>query len=142
MPNIKDKSTCDAIAREFCSNGRNKEQALISVGYTKSYARSGYAHTQIYANPGVKAAIAKIDAKMAKEIEHNRIISLHNLQKAYDLAFKQGNAAAMVAAEREKNAISNLHSSTLHTDDKQTKELNDSQQAEARRLANIRLKQA
>lgn len=62
MPNIKDDSTVEAIAREFTNNGRNKAKALETIGYSK-----GYANTQgiivVYSNIRVKEAIARIDAE-------------------------------------------------------------------------------
>ncbi len=63
MPNIKDESTVEAIAREFCSNGRNKEKGMLDVGYEPSYARGGRGQGIVYANERVRAAIARIDAK-------------------------------------------------------------------------------
>lgn len=62
MPSIKDQSTVEAIAREYCSNGRNEEQALLKIGYSKAYARSGLGN-RVYSNILLKAAIAKIDGE-------------------------------------------------------------------------------
>ena len=43
MPSIKDQSTVRALAREFCSNGRNATQALVTIGYSYKYAdRQGH----------------------------------------------------------------------------------------------------
>ena len=65
MPSIKDQSTVEAIAREFCSNGRNKEKALKTVGYSDNYAE--HRSDKVLSNVGVKQAIAYIDAKMAEK---------------------------------------------------------------------------
>ena len=67
MPNIKDKSTVNAIAREFTSNGRNKTSALKAVGYKSSYYLGGRSDKAVWGNERVREAIAKIDAETAKK---------------------------------------------------------------------------
>lgn len=69
MPSIKDKSTVEAIAREFCSNGRNKRKALKAVGYSDKYAE--HRTDKVLSNVGVKQAIARIDAKTAARSEYS-----------------------------------------------------------------------
>ncbi len=69
MPNVKDQSTVDAIAREFTSNNRNKTQAMLVVGYGKGYSDTGRGQNSVFGNIRVKAAIAKIDAKSTKKAE-------------------------------------------------------------------------
>lgn len=61
MPSIKDDSTVEAIAREFCSNGRIGRKALKAVGYSDKYAE--HRTDKVLSNVAVKAAIARIDAK-------------------------------------------------------------------------------
>lgn len=144
MPSIKDKSTVEAIAQEFCSNGRNKEQTLKTMGYAKGYAESR-GHTTVFGNVRVKDAISRIDAETKEKLQHNRDKAIKLLTEslvALESAISKGNIAAInarTAVIRELDAISNLHSSTLHTDDKQDIELSESQKAEAQRIANIRL---
>ena len=79
MPNIKDDSTVEAIAREFTSNGRNKAKALETMGYSK-----GYANTQgiivVYSNVRVKEAIARIDDDSAEKLQWGRTENLQALQ--------------------------------------------------------------
>jgi len=65
MPCIKDKSTVEAIARAFCSNGRVKSTALETVGYSRKYSRT--CGLKVLDNVRVKAAIARIDANVAQE---------------------------------------------------------------------------
>ena len=94
MPSIKDESTVEAIARAFTSNGRNEEEGMLSVGYSKSYARSGLGH-RIYADIRVKSAIARIDAEQA-QIGHRTVENLDQMYQAiYDQAktLKQPSAA-------------------------------------------------
>lgn len=80
MPNIKDESTVQAIAREFTSNGRKREEAMISVGYTASYARSYCG--QMWANKALKAAIKAIDDKSAAKTNITRELLVN---KMYDI---------------------------------------------------------
>ncbi|MCK5017522.1 MAG: terminase small subunit [Candidatus Peribacteraceae bacterium] len=93
----------------------NAYQSAIKAGY--AHNTSNNADSLILGNSGVKQAISRYMAKNDEKIVHDRNISLKNLQAAYKMAKKQKNPAGMIAAEREKNAISSLHSSTLHTDD-------------------------
>ena len=64
MPNIKDNSTVEAIARAFCSNGRDKHKALLEVGYKESYARSK--GMLLYEDKRVMDAIERTDAKAVR----------------------------------------------------------------------------
>ena len=57
----------------------------------------------------IQAAIGAYQAKTVEKIEHTRQTSLAILDRARAIAEAQKNPSAMVAAEREKNAISNLH---------------------------------
>lgn len=106
MPSITDQSTVEAIAREFTSNGRNKENAMKAVGYSDNYAE--HRADMVLGNVGVKQAIARIDDVKQEKIEHDRTRSLKMLQKAYDVAENQGNSAAMTGAIREMDDISGL----------------------------------
>ncbi len=94
MPNIKDESTVEAIARAFTSNGRNEEEALLEVGYSKSYARSGLGN-RVYSNVLLKEAIARIDAKQA-QIGQRTVESLDEMYQAgFDIAKTQKNPTGM-----------------------------------------------
>ena len=72
MPSIKDESTVKAIAREFVSNGRNKEQAMRTIGYAESSCKSGKAVRDVYGNLRVKAEIARLDAENAEKQDISR----------------------------------------------------------------------
>ena len=61
------------------------------------------------------------------------------LHEALAMAKAKKDNQGIVSAVRELNAISNLHSSTLHTDVKEQDELDAAETAEANRLANLRL---
>ena len=83
MPSIKDESTVEAIARAFTSNGRKQEQAMIEVGYTKTYARKYCGH--MWANNRLKVAIGRIDAKQGREQGR----TVQNLDEMYQAIFDQ-----------------------------------------------------
>ena len=94
MPSIKDESTVEAIAIAFTSNGRNEEQGMLKVGYSKTYARSGLGH-RIYSDIRVKQAIARIDAVQA-QIGHRTVENIDRMyQAAHDIARTQKNPTAM-----------------------------------------------
>ena len=120
MADIRDKSTVDAVAREFVANGRNKTQAMIAVGYDPAYSDSGKGHKLIYGNKRVIDAIAKIDAKHEKKLEHNRTIAIALLHKNIEYltpAAESGDTraiSALTAVIRELSAISSLHSATTN----------------------------
>ena len=121
MPSIKDKSTVEAIAREFCSNGRNKEQALAALDYKPSYYKSGRAVQVVYGSARVKAAIARIDAEKQIKYEHNQEIAvkLLNTDRDYlEVQAKLGNIAAIQARTaiiRELDNITGLQGQTITT---------------------------
>ena len=134
MPSIKDASTVEAIAREYCSNGRYKARALETIGYSK-----GYSNTQgigvVYGNVRVKDAIARIDAKTTAKLDHDRTIAIAILNEALAIAREKHDSAGIVQACRELDAISNLHSNTVHTDTELPDELTDAQRDELRLLS-------
>lgn len=95
MPSIKDRSTVEAIAAEYCSNGRCKERALKKIGYKPSYYKSGRSVQVVYGSERIKQAIAKIDAENA-EIGNRTVKSLDKMyQTAYALGEKCNQPAAM-----------------------------------------------
>ena len=119
MPNVNNPGTAEAIARAFTSNGRNEEQGLLTVGYSKQYARGGQGNL-VYSNVLVKAAIARIDRETGGKRDHDRAVSIELLRQNLALLSERANKGdiqaiqARTAVIRELNAISNLHSSTVH----------------------------
>ena len=97
MPTISDPNTVKAIAQEYISNGRNKPKALITVGYSESYANSGKG-TRLYGKKAVKEAIAVLEAKMGAEV--GRTVQSLDLmyQQAYDKSLSSNQPSAMVSA--------------------------------------------
>lgn len=105
MPSIKDKSTVKAIAREFCSNGRDKAKAMDTIGYAESSCKSGKAVKDVYGNLRVIEAIKALDAKIGEKLDLSRETQHKKLQAAYKMAKKTKSATGMVAATREQNAM-------------------------------------
>ncbi len=104
--------------------------------WNRSYSRAGYSlskgwkqnSNKVLHKAHIKKAIEEYRANNKGKIELSRQISLNNLQEAYDMAKDQHNPVAMISAEREKNAISALHTSTvLDGKDKQAKDLTPDQ---------------
>ncbi len=126
---IKQTDKQTAFIENYCNPDsdtyNNATQSAVKAGYSEK-TMSSCIH-QILSNNVVMAGMKVYRADTKAEIEHTRDISLSNLQLAYDLALTQGNPASMVAAEREKNAISNLHSSTVNTGEGDSANLTDEQ---------------
>lgn len=108
MPDIQDKSTVEAIAREFTSNGRKKGPAMRTIGYAESCCVSGRAMGSVYDNVRVKEAIARIDAKMSKKLNITRESQLTDLQEAKQMARDLKMPSAFVSACREQDNILGL----------------------------------
>ncbi len=107
MPSINDAGTVELIAGLFCSNGRNKEKALLDAEYRPSYARSK--GMKLYENERLIAAIARIDAKMQAKSEYTK-------EKAHELLVDH-RERCIIAKDRtnelgsikEDNTIFGLH---------------------------------
>ena len=117
MPSIKEKSTVEAIAKAFCEH-RCKSRALQAGGYSVYYSER--AGLKLFRNVQLKQAIARIDAKTAAKLDHNRDIAidllttnLKRLKTKADAGDVQAISAA-TAVIRELSAISGLHSSTVN----------------------------
>ena len=109
----------------------NATQSAIKAGY--AYNTANNADSLILGKIGVKVKIAAINAKTTKKYEHSREVSLQNLEEIIVLAKAQGNTASMVAAEREKNAITGLHVQTILQDNDQQRKLDEKEKHEATR---------
>lgn len=110
MPNIRDKSTVDAIARAFTGNcKRNKTRAMIEVGYDAVYADCGRGQKSVYGNIRVIEAIRAIDTKTQKKLDLSRESQHNKLKEAFDIAKTAKNASAMTSAIREQNEMLGYH---------------------------------
>ena len=105
MPSVKDQSTAEAIAREYTSNGRDKAQAMRTIGYAESSCKSGKAVGDVYGNLRVKAAIKAIDGKNEEKAGFTRADQRQRLVNSYAMAERQGNPNAMTGAARALNTM-------------------------------------
>lgn len=138
MPDIRNKSTVKALAKEFVTNGRHETKTMKTIGYADTTAEHR-AH-KVLRSVVVKKEIARLDAKQADKLEHNRQIAIDSLNTslvALEKLVKKGNVSAIsakTAVIRELDAISNLHSSTVYSEDKDTPTVTDAEAARIRLL--------
>ncbi len=109
MPSVKDQETCEAIALEYTSNGRDKAQGMRTIGYAESSCKSGKAVGCVYGNVRVKAAIARIDKKTAKVLDLSRKGQHEKLERALKIAEDGKNPSAMASVIREQNEMLGYH---------------------------------
>lgn len=135
----------ESFVQYFADSGsdtfNNATQSMIKAGYDARYADNHC--NRVVGHGGVKEAIKAYKAKTTAGLDHTRQIAIDHLNSVIDqcniiLEAQPHNVAALTAktgAIRELNAISNLHSSTLITDDKQEQQLSQAQAKAAKRLA-------
>ncbi len=82
MPRITDKSTIEAIAREFCKD-RCKSKALQAGGYSKYYSER--AGLKLFTNVQLIDEIARLDAESAEKAE----LTIQSVLKNIDWGIKQ-----------------------------------------------------
>ncbi len=134
MPNIKDDSTVEAIAREFCSNGRNKAEAMLDVGYEPSYARGGRGQGMVYGNERVKAAIARIDSKTEARSEYDVDQCDKQYSEIITLAIKLKQPSAAVSAITGRARLRGWDKDT-HVNEDTASAISPDQAQEYRRMA-------
>ncbi|KKN16745.1 hypothetical protein LCGC14_0972820 [marine sediment metagenome] len=100
MPSITNQETVDAIAQEYCTNGLIKSKALKAVGYTNRYAETR--GLKLYDNVRVKAAIAKVLAKLAAQTAFTTDVAQSEYEQARQLALKCNQPSAAVSATTGK----------------------------------------
>lgn len=97
MPTINDPNVVRAIAREYCTNGHNKPQALITVGYKPSYANGGKG-TGLYQKEPIKKAIEAFekDMRLSSEMTVEKVQAMY--KEMYDLSKTNNQPSAGVSA--------------------------------------------
>ena len=133
MPSINDPMTVKAIAREYCSNGRVKEKALLDADYKPSYARSK--GMRLYEDKRLIEEIERIDASTREKAEWDRDIAIAGLTVAKQWALDKKNVKDYVACARELSAITGLHVQTVQTKDLSAPVVSVEEQAELDALA-------
>ncbi len=141
MPDIRQNSTIEALARAFTSNGRKQEQAMVDVEYTPAYANSYCG--KMWENARLKAAIARIDAKQGKE-QGRTVQNLDEMYQAiYDQAKGLKQPSAAVSAVTGLARLYGMDKDNQVQPDKPTDltadEL-DALRADAKRLTDLKLR--
>lgn len=142
MPDVRNKETVDLIAEYYCTNGHNKTKALIDTGYDDEYANSGAGH-KIFKNVRVEEAIVKRMAELQTKREYSQDIAISQLDaiiKNLTSKAETGNIQAnqaIVAAIREKNAITGLHKQTITDKDLSAPEFTETERRAAEKSARI-----
>jgi hypothetical protein len=136
MANRLSKEKANAIASEYMTNGLRKVDALLGVGYSKSYANK--VGLKLYDNDLVKQAIAKIEA--ANNANTTYTIEQYQLEldTALALATKLNQPSACVSAIVAKGRSMGFDKDNDVSDTKSA-EIDANQKVEAHRLAQIRL---
>ena len=100
MANRLSQEKAQAIAVEYHANGFQKVMALLSVGYSKSYANK--VGLKLYDNDLVKRAIAKIQAGLAVKTGYTVADALQEYEDARILAMRINQPAAASTATTGK----------------------------------------
>lgn len=117
MPNITNNETVQAIAREYCSNGLKKVEALVEAGYSESYARA--IGLKLYDNVALKQAIEGIEAQKQAVSEHNYDTAVQMLRQRItwlDAKAEAGDTQAIQAQTaiiRELDCITGLQKQNI-----------------------------
>ena len=100
----------DAIAKAYCGNGYKKVLALLSVGYSKGYAKT--TGLKLYDNARVVDAIKAIQAKTEQESVYSRLTAEQEYEEARVIAKKKHDASAMASATTGKAKLYGYHITT------------------------------
>ena len=116
MPDITNQDTAKDIARYYCTNGRNKSQALIDAGYSVSYAKTSRG-LSIYRKKEVIDAINDYEHKIEANTAYTVKSAEKELDEALELARSSGNPNAMVSAITGKCKLYGLMVDKVQTED-------------------------
>lgn len=96
MKELSDKRK--ACVKEYCRNGHNWVQAMITAGYSETYANhQGY---KVLDNVGVKALILAADKDIEAKSDYDVITWLQDTRSDRARAIKHGNDSAVAAFGR------------------------------------------
>ena len=87
MANRLSQEKANAIASEYMTNGHNKVQALLAVGYSVNYANHG--GLKLLDNDRVKQAIARIQAKSKVSTDYDIATYMTELNEIRTLSIEQ-----------------------------------------------------
>lgn len=150
MPSIKDITTVNAIAREYCKNGRCKGLALQAIGYADSYSINGGRGCEVvFSNVQVINAIKTIDDANEVKDKYNYSIAMRDLDlliSSLQTQAEQGNIQAkglLLSTIKEKNDITGLHKQIIVDDTEKPSELTEEERIlykqAAERITKLRL---
>lgn len=128
------------IASEYISNGYKKTEALISCGYSDSYSKCN--STKLFDNVLVKQAIVKLTTN----IRANSTITVQSIQSELEqlqaFATDKGDLAIAARCIELKGKTIAAFTDNLSTQDTtQQKAIDENAMLEAKRMAEIRLRQ-
>ncbi len=134
-----------AFVLKYCRNGFNASQAYKEA-YPDSKVGWDGSGSRLLANVSIKQAISDISAENQEIVKHSFEEACKMLQQRIDYLQAQaekGNIQAIQAQTaliRELNDISGLHKQRFVDETEQQRELTESEELEARRIASIRLR--
>jgi hypothetical protein len=100
MPTISNPGTIEAIADYYCNNGRDKAEALVSVGYSPLYAsKKG---KQLFLRDDLVAAINRYQAKKEANTAYTVERAEAEYEEARQLSIKLNQPSAAVSATTGK----------------------------------------
>ena len=135
MPDVRNQTTVQAIARAYMDCGRNKAKALVKVGYSRTYAYNGNC-AKLFAKPVVMEAIRKLEVELAEK--HGCTVA--QLEVEYDevrrLALSINQPAAAATAITGKARLYGMDKDAAVKTD-QDIELDKAQAEQARKVTEI-----
>ena len=137
MANRLSEEKANAIAAEYCTNGYNKVQALLAVGYSVNYANHG--GLKLLDNVRVKQAIARIQANAQAKTGYTIDQYIQELDEARARAIDYKQVSAEITAILAKGRSQGFDKDNDIGSIDQQQELDEQQQAMARRIAKVSL---
>lgn len=137
MPDVREESTIEAIARAFTSNGRKQEQAMVDVGYTPAYANSYCG--KMWENPRLRAAIARIDDKTVARTEYDIDACDKEYSQIIALAIQLNQPSAAVSAITGRARLRGWDKDT-HVTTEQPTDLTPAEEEVYREMAQARIR--
>ena len=103
----------------------NALESARRAGYKGSNNTLGQRGHELVNNSKCVERKAVLQAESAVKLDHNRTIAIKILNEALVIARFKKDSAGIVQACRELDAISNLHSNTVHTETEAPADLSD-----------------
>ena len=143
MPSVKDKNTINELARVYCTNGRCKQRAMETVGYTKTYAKSYCG--KLWEDKRLIAAIHDFERKIVANSPYNAKTAEQELEQARLRAIDLKQVAAEIQATLGKCKLyalltDNINNTTEQTPDPLTQEEIDKLKADAAAITRANIK--